>query len=97
MNTLIGQLDRLTVIAGLATVELGVLPFATPLPVFPLSGFDLHDTNTVFIETMTGEQRLDDPAEVALYVHFLDQLRDAAATGPEVTTLIRRVLAELRG
>ena len=97
VNTLIGQLDRLTVIAGLATVELGVLPFATPLPVFPLSGFDLHDTNTVFVETMTGEQRLDDPEEVALYVHFLDQLQDAAATGPEVTTLIRRVLTELRG
>lgn len=97
LNTLIGQLDRLTVIAGLATVELGVLPFATPLPVFPLSGFDLHDTNTVFVETMTGEQRLDDPEEVALYVHFLDQLQDAAATGPDATTLIRRVLTELRG
>lgn len=95
-QTLIGQLDRLTMIAGLATVELSVLAFDTPLPVFPLCGFDLHDKETVFIETMSGEQRLDDPQEVALYVQFLDQLRSAAATGPDAVALIRRVMAELR-
>jgi hypothetical protein len=97
LETLIGQLDRLAAIAGLATVELSVLPFATPLPVFPLGTFDLHDNNMVFIETLSGEQRLDEPEEVSLYVRFLDLLRDTAVTGRDAVTLIRRIMAELRG
>lgn len=96
LETLIVQLDRLAAIAGLATVELSVLPFATPLPVFPLGAFDLHDNNMVFIETLSGEQRLDEPEEVSLYVRFLDLLRDTAVTGRDAVTLIRRIMAELR-
>jgi hypothetical protein len=95
LQTLLGQLDRLVAVVGLATVELGVVPFATPLPVFPLTGFVLYD-DAVLIESITGQQRLDAANEVALYERFFDQLRDAAATGPDAAALIQRVAAELR-
>ncbi|HWR46571.1 MAG TPA: Scr1 family TA system antitoxin-like transcriptional regulator [Pseudonocardiaceae bacterium] len=95
LQTLLGQLDRFVAVVGLATVELGVVPFATPLPVFPLTGFVLYD-DAVLIESITGQQRLDAANEVALYERFFDQLRDAAATGPDAAALIQRVAAELR-
>jgi hypothetical protein len=46
---------------------------------------------------LTGEQRLDEPSEVAVYVKAFELLRDAALTGPDAVALIQRVAAELRG
>ena len=42
--TLAGQLDRLTAVAGLASLELCIIPFEAAVPVFPLSGFRLYAT-----------------------------------------------------
>lgn len=96
VQTLLGQLDRLVAIIGLAGVELGVVPFSTPLPVFPLTGFTIYD-DAVLIETITGQQRLHAADQVALYAQFFDQLREAAATGTDAIELIQRVAAKLRG
>ena len=89
-------MDRLVAIIGLAGVELGVVPFSTPLPVFPLTGFTIYD-DAVLIETITGQQRLHAADQIALYAQFFDQLREAAATGTDAIELIQRVAAELRG
>ncbi|MGH3811777.1 MAG: DUF5753 domain-containing protein [Pseudonocardiaceae bacterium] len=96
VQTLLGQLDRLVSVIGLAGVELGVVPFSTPLPVYPLTGFTLYD-DTVLIETITGQQRLHAADEVALYARFFDQLHEAAATGTQAIELIQRAATELRG
>lgn len=92
--TLLGQLDRLTSVAGLATLELGVLPFPT-MPIMPLSGFTLHD-DVASIETNSGEQRFYQPDEVAVYVKAFELLRESAAIGPDAVALIQRVAAGLR-
>lgn len=95
LQTLLGQLDRLVAVVGLASVELGVVAFSTPLPVFPLTNFILYD-DAVLIESITGQQHLHAADEVALYERFFDQLRGAAAIGPDAVALIHRVAAELR-
>lgn len=97
VDTLLGQLDRLISFAELPSLEFGVVPRDVTMPIAPLACFAVHDDNFVLIETLTGEQRLDDPDEVAVYLKAFDQLRDAAATGPDAVALIRRVMAELRG
>lgn len=94
-ETLVGQLDRLLAVAGLASVNLAVLPIGTPMPILPLGSFVLHDQRSVFIETMTSLHRLEEPDEVAVYVTAFDRLRDAAVTGPDALALIRRVIARL--
>lgn len=94
--TLVGQLDRLVAVAGLANVDLGVLPLRVPMPVFPLSGFWLLD-DSVLIETLTGVQQLDGPDEVAVYVEAFERLRGAAVIGPLAVALIRQLMDELSG
>lgn len=97
VETLAGQLDRLVAVAGLATVDLAVLRVGTPMPVLPLSSFVAHDRRVVLVETMTGEQRIDEPDEVAVYVTAFELLRDASVTGQDAIALIQRVAGELRG
>jgi len=94
-ETLAGQLDRLLAVAGLATVDLAVLPIGTLMPILPLGSFVIHDDQTVFIETMTSLRRLEEPDEVQVYVTAFDLLRDAAATGPDAIALIQQVIAGL--
>lgn len=96
VGTMLGQLDRLISIAGLPSVELGVIPLDAPMPVMPLSGFALFDRDFLVMESLTGEQRTDDPEQVAVYVKAFDLLRKAAATGPDAVTLIQGVAAALR-
>ncbi|MGH3796672.1 MAG: helix-turn-helix domain-containing protein [Pseudonocardiaceae bacterium] len=95
IETLLGQLDRLASVASLKTVELGIVPFPA-MPVMPLSGFCLHDDHVVYVETLTGEQQLYEPDEVAVYIEAFEQLRESAATGPDAVALIRRVIAEFQ-
>ncbi|MGH3929225.1 MAG: helix-turn-helix domain-containing protein [Pseudonocardiaceae bacterium] len=94
-DILLGQLDRLISFADLPSLELGVLPRDVPMPIAPLACFAVYDDDFVLAETLTGEQRLDDPDEVAVYVTAFDQLRATAAIGPDAVTLIRRVMANL--
>lgn len=95
-ETLMGQLARLVAVAGLAGIEIGVVPFTTRMPVYPLTGFELRD-DAVMIESITAQQRLDAPDEVALYERFFEQLREAALTGADAVALIHQVMAGLRG
>lgn len=97
VDTQLGQLDRLAAIAGLHAVELGVLPFAAQMPAFPLATFTLHDNAVVLSETITGEQRIDEPGEVAVYVKAFAELRQAAVRGDEAVALTQQIAAEIRG
>jgi hypothetical protein len=63
-DTLRGQRDRLVTVAGLATVELGVIPFGVANPVPGFTGFAILDSTVAFVETLTGERRLDTPSEL---------------------------------
>lgn len=97
VDTLIGQLDRLVIFAGLASVDLRVLPSAAPSPILPLGGFSIHDDETLWLETLTREVRSTDPEEIAAHTQAFELARDAAAAGAEAVALIQRVAAELRG
>src|SRR5699024_11064865 len=76
-ETLIGQLDRLLALTGYAHVEIGVVPFTSNMPIFPLTTFILYDDH-VLIESLTAQQRLDAPDDVEAYESYFEQLREAA-------------------
>jgi transcriptional regulator with XRE-family HTH domain len=93
--TLAGQLDRLAGITGLATLELGIIPFNAAVPIFPLGGFRLHD-DLVFVESIVGEQQLAEADDVVRYEKYMELLREAAVTGDEARRLITAAASDLR-
>lgn len=97
VDTQLGQLDRLISFAELPSLALGVVARNVPMPIAPLACFAVYDNEFVLVETLTGEQRLDDPDEVAVYIKAFDQLRDASANGPDAVALIRHIIDDLRG
>ncbi|MGB9279201.1 MAG: helix-turn-helix transcriptional regulator [Pseudonocardiaceae bacterium] len=90
------QLDHLVTVREVPGVEIAVIPLRAPMPVLPLSGFRLLDDEFVFVESLAGEQRLDDPEEIAPIIRAFEVLRDAGVTGGQALALIQRVAAELR-
>jgi uncharacterized protein DUF5753 len=97
VDTLIGQLDRLVTLAGLASVDLRVLPAAAPSPILPLGGFSIHDDETLWWETLTREVRSADPEELAAHTRAFELARQAAAAGSDAVALIQRIASERRG
>jgi hypothetical protein len=95
-ETLAGQLDRLIALTSLPNVEFGIVPFSAFVPVFPICMFQIYDDELVVIESMTGEQQIHEPEQIALYDRFFALLRGAAVGGQEAVALIHRALAALR-
>jgi transcriptional regulator with XRE-family HTH domain len=95
-EALAGQLDRLLAVTSLPNVEFGIIPFAARLPVFPICSFMIFDTELVTAETLTGEQQVNEPEQIALYDRFFTLLRDGAARGQDAAALVHQALGELR-
>jgi transcriptional regulator with XRE-family HTH domain len=94
VGTLIGQLDRLMTMTAVPSVDVGIVPFSVPM--LPAPGFVIYDEDVVTAESLTAEQHLTEPDEVAHYVRFFDQVRAVAVTGPDAAALIQRVTTRLR-
>jgi transcriptional regulator with XRE-family HTH domain len=95
-ETLAGQLDRLIAVTSLPNIEFGIIPFSASLPVFPICSFMIFDTELVTVESLTGEQQVNEPDQIALYDRFFVLLRDSAAHGQGAVAIIHRALTELR-
>ncbi len=98
-ETLAGQLSKLLSVIRLPALELGIIGFSQPMPVFPFTAFSVRDDDLIVIERLTGEQyrRAEErPEEVASFLKFFDLLREAASTGTEAEASIERALESLR-
>jgi hypothetical protein len=90
-----GQLDRMLALDGLASLDLGIIPAAVIVPVYPTSGFVIFDNDLVVVETIGGEDSISDPDEVTRYIDWFGLLHAAAVHGREAARLIRAGLADL--
>lgn len=93
--TMAGQLDRLVAVADLTAVELGIIPLGEPMPIMPVSGFSIED-DVIYIETLTGEQRLRDHDDTAVYRQAFEHLKHAAVRGNAASRLIHRISGDRR-
>jgi transcriptional regulator with XRE-family HTH domain len=74
------QLDRLTSVASLPNVKLGLIrldaqptvPFLHPFVIFE------GEQTVITVETFTAELSISDPADIATYQRYLDELRAMA-------------------
>lgn len=95
-NVMLAQLDRITALAGLESVQVGFIPLDTEVAAWHEHAFVVlddrdEDDAVVHIETQTTEVTTTDPAEVAFYRDAFARLREAALHGPEADALLRRI------
>lgn len=82
------QLDRLTGLIGMDTVELGIIPFSASVRVAPANGFWVLDERLVIAEDWHAELWLDDTDSVALYSKVWNTLRQSAVYGADAHNVI---------
>lgn len=87
-SVLAAQLDRLTGVIGMDTVELGIIPFTAPVKVVPANGFWVLDDRLVVAEDWHAELWLDDVDIVALYSQVWRTLRESAVYGPDAHNVV---------
>ncbi|MGV9500179.1 helix-turn-helix domain-containing protein [Streptomyces sp. NPDC003642] len=90
-SILAAQLDRLTGLVGLDTLELGVVPFSASLKIFPGNGFWIYDERRVVVEDWHAELWLDDADSVATYLRVWNTLDESALYGVDAQNAINRV------
>ena len=84
---MIAQLDRLASVIGLPDVRFGILPAYQQLPHLLPTGFWIVDTE-VFVEHASGELRIDDHEQVAIYNRLTDRLWTVAHEGDTARVII---------
>ncbi|QDY77496.1 helix-turn-helix domain-containing protein [Streptomyces qinzhouensis] len=77
-SVLTAQLDRLTGMIGMESVELGVIPFTASVKIVPANGFWVLDDRVVVAEDWHAEMWLDDADNIALYSKVWNTLRESA-------------------
>ncbi|MFC0601234.1 helix-turn-helix domain-containing protein [Streptomyces palmae] len=96
-SVLAAQLDRLTGVVGMDTVELGIVPFSAPLKIPPAGSFMVVDERLAITEDWHAELWLDDPHTVATYKRVWDRLHESAVYGTEAQRLISEARQALGG
>jgi len=87
-SVLAAQLDRLTGMIGMDTVELGIIPFTSSVKIVPANGFWVLDDRLVVAEDWHAELWLDDAENVALYSKVWRTLRESAVYGADAHNII---------
>lgn len=87
-SVLAAQLDRLTGVTGMDTVELGVVPFTASMRIVPANGFWILDDRLVVAEDWHAELWLDDADSIALYAKVWQTLRESAVYGADAHNII---------
>ena len=95
VDTMRAQLSHIADTVSIPKHDLGIVPFGVALPVEPLSGFVIYDSDLVVIETLGGDLQIAEPELIARYHRWLDQLLDVAVTGDAAAEMCRRVAADL--
>ncbi|MGH3646991.1 MAG: helix-turn-helix domain-containing protein [Micromonosporaceae bacterium] len=87
-SVLTTQLDRLTGVIGMDTVELGIVPLSASLKVPPGTGFWIYDDRQVVTEIWHAELWLDDADCISLYLRTWKALQESAVYGADAHNVI---------
>ncbi|MGW2915275.1 helix-turn-helix domain-containing protein [Streptomyces asoensis] len=87
-SVLASQLDRLSGVIGMDTVELGVIPFTASVKIVPANGFWVLDERVVVAEDWHAELWLDDADNIALYKKVWKTLSESAVYGADAHNVI---------
>lgn len=89
------QLDAIAEVE-LPNVRLGIIPWTTPVQLFPRHGFHLYDDDAVIVGTETATATMTGAADIATYVELFDMLEQVAVFGEEAREHFARIAADYR-
>jgi len=92
-----GQLTHLCAMAGRSSVRIRVIPFAHPIPIYPVDLFESGGSGpaVVFSETQWGTPFTEDPIEIRQARREIQRLEAAALSEEETIKVIQRRIREL--
>jgi hypothetical protein len=82
------QVDRLTSVARLANVRLGVIPVAESPARGPMNTFTVYDDRLVTAEIFGGVVLMRDPRDVAFHLNLFELYEEAAVFGAEAGAVL---------
>jgi transcriptional regulator with XRE-family HTH domain len=94
-DVLAEQLDRLVSATMVGTLRFGIIPFDQPLPVAPVHGFHLYGDQIAYVEYLTGELRVTEPAQLTVFLSAFGQLAQVARYGVRARELVVRALTDI--
>ncbi|MET8140821.1 helix-turn-helix transcriptional regulator [Sphaerisporangium sp. NPDC005288] len=95
-SLMLAQLDRLVQVSTLPHVRLGVVPWRTEAPAFPLHGFTLVDGAVSVVESLTGDLTLTEPGEIAMHEDAFEAFAAAAEYGDALRDFLGEIGADFR-
>jgi transcriptional regulator with XRE-family HTH domain len=94
---MIEQLDHMAEISQRPGVHVGIVPWTTPVDVFPVSGFTILDSRAVVIGTDAAMAFFTDSQDVSAYEKLWGELEALASWDAEAREHIERITADYRG
>lgn len=91
---MIEQVEAITAAATLPNVRIGIIPWTTPVWVFPRHGFHLYDHDAVIVGTETATATITGTADIATYLDLFTRLEAAAAFDDDATDHLARIANE---
>ncbi|GLX05441.1 helix-turn-helix transcriptional regulator [Microbispora sp. NBRC 16548] len=95
-SLMLAQLDRLAQVSTLPHVRLGVVPWKTEAPAFPLHGFTIYDGSVSVVESLTGDITLTEAGELSTHEEAFGAFADAAVYGDGLRALLGEIGADFR-
>ena len=90
------QLDHITAQLQRPNLRLGIIPWSTPVTIFPLHGFHLYDSEAAIVGTLTATASLTSSGDISTYRDMATALRTAAVFGGDAAEHFSRIATEYR-
>ena len=88
--------DQIDAIASATTrpnVHIGLIPWTTPMRLFPRHGFHIYDDDAVIAATETATATLTGPTDIAAYRELFAALEASATFGDDAREHLQRIRA----
>lgn len=93
---MVEQLGHIAEISHRPHVRVGIIPWTTPVDVFPLHGFSIYDDRAVIVGTRVATAFLTEPGDVAEHVKLFGGLEALAAWGAAARDRLGHIAADFR-
>ncbi|MEU5859407.1 Scr1 family TA system antitoxin-like transcriptional regulator [Nocardiopsis dassonvillei] len=96
-SIMVDQVEEIAAIAARGgNAVVGLVPWTTPVHVFPGHAFDIYDEDAVVVATETATATLTGAADIATYVELFGELEKLACFGEEAVGHLERITGEYR-